>query len=81
MNSSFERSKRWQVKSQPPVINLLQDSHDTLAVMLEAVRDYKDVPDGQALIAELRVCVVIPSAVGYSKRRLQLQQAQAHVFR
>ncbi|WP_022967315.1 Hpt domain-containing protein [Denitrificimonas caeni] len=37
-----------------PIFNLLQDSHDALAIMLEAVRDYKELPDGQALIIQIK---------------------------
>lgn len=49
----YEDLSAGRLNPSPAIINLLQDSHDTLAVMLEAVRDYKELSDGQGLIQQI----------------------------
>ena len=58
------------------VINVLQDSHDTLAVMLEAVRDYKDLPDEQVLITKIKQMRANQSEQLDIPSSLQIQQTQ-----
>ena len=43
-----------KLKISSSAIDVLQNSHDTLAVMLESVRDDKKLPDGQALISQIK---------------------------
>ena len=57
----YEDLSAGKLKASAPIINVLQDSHDSLAVMLEAVRDYKNVPDGQAFIANIKQMRANPS--------------------
>ena len=73
----YEDLSAGKLKASAPVINLLQDSHDTLAVMLEAVRDYKDLPDGQALIDEITRMRRNPHQQLDIPSSVQLQPAQA----
>ncbi|RTV39472.1 response regulator [Pseudomonas aeruginosa] len=43
-----------RLRASPALFGLLQRCHDELAEMLEAVRGHRTLPDGQALIAEIR---------------------------
>ncbi|HHZ8337711.1 TPA: Hpt domain-containing protein [Pseudomonas aeruginosa] len=43
-----------RLRASPALFGLLQRCHDELAEMLEAVRGHRSLPDGQALIAEIR---------------------------
>ncbi|MFU4559215.1 chemotaxis signal transduction system protein ChpA [Pseudomonas paraeruginosa] len=43
-----------RLRASPTLFGLLQRCHDELAEMLEAVRGQRELPDGQALIAEIR---------------------------
>ena len=36
------------------LLALLQDSHDALAIMLEAVRDYRELPDAHTLMTQIK---------------------------
>ncbi len=50
----YEGLGNGRLRASPPLFGLLQACHDRLAEMLEAVRDKRGVPDGEALIATIK---------------------------
>jgi len=50
----YEGLGNGRLRASPPLFELLQNCHDRLAEMLEAVRDKRGVPDGEALIATIK---------------------------
>lgn len=50
----YEGLSDGRLRASPELFTLLQDSHDSLAAMLEAVRDQRPVPNGAALIETIK---------------------------
>ncbi|QEY60472.1 response regulator [Pseudomonas sp. C27(2019)] len=50
----YEDLSAGRLQADTSVFNLLQDCHDSLAVMLEAVRDHTVLPDGRACIGRIQ---------------------------
>lgn len=50
----YEDLTAGRLPTAEPLFDLLQDCHDCLAVMLEAVRDHQQLPDGQRLMARIK---------------------------
>ncbi len=69
----YEDLSAGRLKVSTPVSNLLHDCHDSLAVMLEAVRDHAALPDGQACIARIQQLRGMPAAQQSIADSIELQ--------
>ncbi len=73
----YEDLSAGKLKVGEPVFTLLQDCHDSLAIMLEALRDETELPDGQDLIARIKHMRSALSAQQEMPDSIQLQTSQA----
>ncbi|HHX35714.1 MAG TPA: response regulator [Gammaproteobacteria bacterium] len=75
----YEDLSAGKLKVGEPVFTLLQDCHNSLAVMLEAVRDAGILADGQALIAQVKQLRSALSAQQDTPDSIQLQPVQTTI--
>ena len=75
----YEDLSAGRLKVERSVFDLLQDCHDSLAVMLEAVRDHAILPDGHACVGRIQQLRGAPIAQQTMPESIELQPVSNNV--